>query len=94
METAIRRRDTTCVYCGVQLEDTVPSSCSQKSVGTWEHIINDASIISMENIARCCNSCNASKGSKELKTWLGSDYCKRKGITRASVAEVVRRNLQ
>jgi hypothetical protein len=35
-------------------------------------------------------SCNASKGAKELRTWLESNYCKCKDITVSSVAEVVK----
>jgi hypothetical protein len=59
-------------------------------MSSWEHIVNDARIISAENIARCCMSCNASKGAKDLSKWLQSRYCLRKGITESSVAQVVR----
>jgi len=60
---------------------------------TWEHIVNDARIINRKNIARCCFSCNASKGTKKLSDWLKSDYCKKRGITRDTVAEVVKKAL-
>jgi hypothetical protein len=63
------------------------------NVATWEHIINDASIVTRENIALCCNSCNASKGAKDLRVWLNSKYCTRKGITPSTVAEVVKNYL-
>ena len=63
---------------------------SRKSVATWEHIINDARIVTRENIARCCASCNSSKGTKELSTWIESAYCKRRGISRDTVADVVK----
>ncbi|MEI6758747.1 MAG: hypothetical protein WCK85_12925, partial [Chlorobium sp.] len=53
---------------------------------SWEHIINDARIITRENIARCCLGCNASKGAKTLAEWLDSKYCNGHGITRDSVA--------
>jgi hypothetical protein len=62
-------------------------------MATWEHIINDARIITRENIARCCASCNASKGAKPLSVWLESAYCKNRGITKDSVADVVRMHI-
>ena len=73
--------------------ERAPPAGSRRDVATWEHIINDASIVTLENIARCCNACNASKGAKTLRDWLGSDYCRRKGVTAESVAEVVRQAL-
>ena len=90
LEQEVRERDTMCVYCGVQMLNDVPPDGSRKTLATWEHIINDANIISRENIARCCASCNSSKGTKTLSDWLGSGYCKRRGITRETVAKVVR----
>jgi hypothetical protein len=57
-------------------------------VATWEHIINDARIITRENIALCCTSCNASKGTKRLGEWLKSTYCKGRGITADTIARV------
>jgi hypothetical protein len=72
----------------------MPSQGPRKTVATWEHIINDESIISRENIARCCTACNASKGTKKLSDWIQSSYCKKHGINRDSVAEVVRKALQ
>jgi hypothetical protein len=59
-------------------------------MATWEHIVNDARIINRENIARCCVSCNSSKGTKEVSEWLESNYCKKRGITKESVAQVVK----
>ena len=38
-------------------------------------------------------SCNASKGTKDLRTWLDSEYCKRKGIGKKTVAKIVRNAL-
>jgi hypothetical protein len=61
---------------------------------TWEHIVNDARIVTRENIARCCNACNASKGAKVLADWLKSDYCRRKNITAETAADIVRRALE
>lgn len=54
----------------------------------------DAKIINRENIARCCVACNASKGTKDLAVWLESNYCKKRGITKNTVAEVVRKALE
>ena len=38
-------------------------------------------------------SCNASKGTQNLRAWRRSAYCTRKGITESTVAEVVRNTL-
>ena len=89
----MRERDRACIYCGILMRDTPAADGSRRSVGTWEHIINDASIVTRENIARCCASCNSSKGTKSLTAWLDSNYCKCRGITRATVALVVRKAL-
>lgn len=51
----------------------------------------DASIITRENIALCCCSCNASKGQKQLSVWLQTKYCKERGITPETVAPIVKR---
>ena len=45
-------------------------SASRRDSPSWEHLINDACIITRENIARCCVGCNASKGTKNLVEWL------------------------
>ena len=75
LEKEICERDKVCVYCGIRMVDRVPKGNSRSSVATWEHIINDATIITRENIARCCTACNSSKGTKNLVDWLKSDYC-------------------
>jgi hypothetical protein len=61
-----------------------------KTRPTWEHIINDIRINGPENIALCCGSCNASKGTKQLTDWLSSKYCLAKGINKDNVANVVK----
>jgi 5-methylcytosine-specific restriction endonuclease McrA len=94
LEQEIKERDKVCVYCGVQLLDTVPIDGCRKAAATWEHIINDARIVTRENIARCCASCNSSKGTKDLADWIQSNYCKNKGINEHTVALVVRQALQ
>lgn len=93
LEKEVKERDRNCVYCRIQMIELIPPRGSRAAVATWEHIINDASIISRENIARCCTSCNSSKGAKKLTEWIASDYCKKRGISKDSVAEVVRNAL-
>ena len=90
LEQEVLARDTRCVYCSVAFSIPVLTRGARAS---WEHIVNDASIVTLDNIVRCCTSCNASKGAQELRTWLRSAYCKRKGITESTVAEVVRKAL-
>jgi len=88
LEEQVRTRDKNCVYC------RVPFASQERSrKASWEHIVNDATIINAENIALCCVACNSSKGAKVLSNWLGSDYCKKRGITLDSVAEIVKRSL-
>lgn len=94
LEEEVKERDKTCVYCGVWMIEQVPLRGSRKAVATWEHIINDASIVSRDNIARCCVACNASKGTKKLSDWIQSSYCKRRGIGNDTVAEVVKEALR
>lgn len=88
LEVEVRNRDTHCVYCGIKFNKE-----SRKDTATWEHIVNDARIITRENITLCCCSCNASKGAKDLSVWLNSNYCKEKNITPSSVAPIVKQAL-
>ncbi len=94
LEKEVRSRDKDCVYCGVKMTDKKTSDSSRKTVASWEHIVNDARIITRENIALCCVSCNASKGAKKLSDWLQSSYCKKRGITKDTVADIVKRTLR
>jgi 5-methylcytosine-specific restriction endonuclease McrA len=71
LESEIRDRDRRCVYCHRELDS---ADAARPSRATWEHIVNDATLISRENIARCCASCNSSKGTKVLAEWLTSAY--------------------
>ena len=91
LEREVTERDRSCVYCGVEF---TAQSVSRRDSPSWDHIINDARIITQENIARCCVGCNASKGTKNLVEWLESKYCRTRGITRESVASVVRSTLE
>src|SRR5262245_12927593 len=93
LEREVRLRDIECIYCRIPLLESLPSGQSRKAMATWEHIINDASIVTSENIARCCVSCNSSKGTKSLTVWLESEFCKRRGISRATLSEVAKRAL-
>lgn len=91
LEQAIRQRDKNCVYCGIALIESATATGSRKNLASWEHIINDETIITPENIARCCTPCNSSKGTKPLLEWLESTYCIRRNINKDSVAEVVKK---
>ena len=73
--------------------EKMPYHGPRKAVATWEHIINDAKIITRENIARCCVACNASKGTKKLSEWLQSSYCKKYGISKDTVSQIVKEAL-
>lgn len=67
VEETVLKRDLFCVYCGV---DFSINHQSRKTKPSWEHIINDIRLSTINNIALCCTSCNASKGAKLLKVWL------------------------
>ena len=90
LELEVKNRDKRCVYCGIEFTS---SKVSKKTAPSWEHIINDAKIITRENIALCCCSCNASKGQKELSIWLESKYCKEKRINKNTVASIIKQFL-
>lgn len=87
LEREVADRDRACVYCGVAFAS---SPTNRNARATWEHIVNDARVVTPENIARCCASCNASKGTRDLAEWLTSPFCRRRGITSETVAAVVR----
>lgn len=91
LEKEVRERDKKCVYCGVEF---TPTSVSKKASPSWEHIINDAKIITRENIALCCRGCNASKGQKKLSVWLLSKYCKERCISSDTVAPIIKQAIE
>jgi hypothetical protein len=91
LERDVVQRDQGCIYCCTPFGGVTSPRRSRPS---WEHIVNDARIVTRENIALCCIGCNASKGSKPLAVWLQSTYCKSRGITAESVAVVVRAALE
>lgn len=80
----MRERDRTCVYCGTLFA----TATARRSRPSWEHIVNDVSIVTRENIALCCIGCNASKGTKTLAAWLRSPYCQTRDISSRSFAPV------
>jgi uncharacterized Zn-finger protein len=91
LEKEVRERDKACVYCGVKFTS---AKVSKKTAASWEHIINDAKIITRENITLCCCGCNSSKGKKHLSIWLQSKYCKERGISPESVAPIVKQTIE
>lgn len=91
VEEIVKQRDLSCVYCGISFINSAPT---HKTRPTWEHIINDIRINGPDNIALCCGSCNASKGTKLLKDWLNSKYCMTNNITGDNVAIVVKEHLK
>lgn len=88
LEAEVLARDTVCVYCSRPFSP--PASPNRAARPSWEHIVNDIDIVTRGNIVLCCCACNASKGQKTLSSWLQSAYCRRLGITEATVAQVVR----
>jgi hypothetical protein len=94
LEAEVRERDRYCVYCGIEMIESMPLHAPRKTVATWEHIINDETIITRENIARCCVACNSSKGTKKLSDWMQSSYCNNRGIKKNTVAQIVKNALK
>lgn len=91
--SAVLDRDRQCIYCGVTMHSG-GAGLPRREAATWEHIVNDARIVTLENIARCCAGCNASKGARSLADWLASRYCQDRGITEATIAPVARAALR
>jgi hypothetical protein len=94
LENEVRKRDIRCVYCGIKFKGIINNNKSRKFKATWEHIINNENIITRENIALCCAPCNSSKGIKKLSEWINSNYCKKKGINKNTVAEIIKKALK
>ena len=88
LEDEVRHRDLVCIYCQRPFASQPPGAGA-----SWGHIINDASIVTRDNIALCCRGCNASKGQKTLADWLKSPYCRAKGITEDTLSPVAKRAL-
>lgn len=88
IEQQVLKRDVRCVYCLCEFDKSI-----RKLKPSWEHIINDIRITTIDNIALCCVSCNASKGSKKLIEWFSSNYCCKKKISIETVAPIIRQHL-
>lgn len=88
IEQAVLERDKCCIYCGCEF------GIERSKKKSWEHIINDIRITTLDNIALCCVGCNASKGNKDLVTWLNSNNAKKRGITSETIADVVKAALK
>ena len=83
VEQEVLARDTVCVYCGVAF------TSERKFKPSWEHIINDITIATTDNIALCCVGCNASKGTKLLSDWLNSPNAKKRGISQETLSPTI-----
>ena len=83
VEEAVLQRDVRCVYCGCEFGH----ERAQKR--SWEHIINDVAMATVDNIALCCIGCNASKGARRLSDWLESAGAQRRGVSAATLSPVV-----
>ena len=90
LENEVRARDKRCVYCGIEMLQKVPRGSPRKAAASWEHIVNDAKLITRENIALCCCACNSSKGQKSLAAWLQSTYCLTRGVNENTVAQIAK----
>ncbi|OGK22025.1 hypothetical protein A3C23_02990 [Candidatus Roizmanbacteria bacterium RIFCSPHIGHO2_02_FULL_37_13b] len=88
LEDKIRDRDKFCVYCHSEFNRN-----SYTKRATWEHIDNNAKNISETNIALCCASCNASKGTKKILSWFNAPFCRKNKINMESVADMVKSQL-
>ena len=84
IESRLHELYKNCVYCGKTFTKDA----------TIEHIDNDVGNISLKNIVLCCRSCNSSKGNKNLKDWLNSEYCSINNISYNTVADVIKNCLQ
>lgn len=82
-------RDLRCIYCRRDFDLAGPRA----GAPSWEHIVNDLSAVNATNIALCCISCNASKGRKDLGTWLKSNYCIDREISSISIAPIAAQTL-
>ena len=93
LEREVRLRDTECVYCRVPMSRPAATG-PRASAATWGAHHQRRRGHYRENIALCCSSCNSSKGTRQLSAWLDSSYCKRRGMTKDTVADVVKHALR
>jgi hypothetical protein len=81
----VASRDLQCIYCRIEFSPRAGFNARRAS---WEHIVNDLSMVTATNIAVSCVGCNASKGRKTLSAWLMSAYCHSRGINIETLAPV------
>ena len=91
LASLVATRDRVCIYCAKEFAPIGPRGSRRAS---WEHIINDINLITLENIAVCCVGCNSSKSRKELFTWLQTPYCSKNSISEKTLAPVALAALQ
>lgn len=91
VEHEVLARDLDCAYCRSAFSEPDGPYRARPS---WEHVINDLSLVAADNIVLCCVGCNASKGARPIEQWLSSKYCRERGITLDSVSATVRRVLE
>lgn len=98
IEQKARERDKFCVYCHIELKEYPQSKGMFTDQATIEHMDNTGldnnGLPSEENIAICCGSCNASRGTKNLLDWFESPYCKKKNINKKTVAEIIKQYIE
>ena len=82
------RRDLVCIYCR---QPFVGPDGEMRRRASWEHIINDLSLVTLSNIALSCHGCNSSKNALPLQQWLASNYCRSRSITTQTIAPVAAR---
>lgn len=87
----VARRDKSCVYCKLRFRI---GARSRSNLASWEHMdAYSEKHPKVSNIALCCGRCNTSRGPKRLEKWFDSTYCKKRNISRHTVAPVIRRYL-
>jgi 5-methylcytosine-specific restriction endonuclease McrA len=90
LEKKVRSRDKLCVYCRIKLKEYLLTKGTPSDKATFEHIDNDGPNDKEWNIAMCCASCNASKGTKKLMDWLETPHCKENNINEKTVANIIK----
>lgn len=96
VERRLRERDASCVYCKKDF-----SNSSQRDKPTIEHLNENPPFfwqdgLTEAGLAKCCWSCNSSRGRKTLTDWLRTPYCTNRDrpINHDTVATPVKRFLR
>jgi len=100
IEKEIRARDKRCVYCHKKMTSKI-NRARGKDYPTFEHFNMNVGApnywdegLRIEDIAICCNQCNASRGSKKLPDWFRTKYCTSRNINGNTVADIVKKYLR